>query len=137
MNKGSCLCGGVSLSTQINRHIGACHCSMCRKWSGSALLGVECETEVEFTGGENIAVYQSSSWAERGFCRQCGSHLFYRLKDKQHYYIPVGIFDDSEDLVFDLEVFIEEKPDYYCFANETKKLTGQELFAQFASAEDN
>ena len=38
--------------------------------------------------------------------------------------------------IFDLEVFVEEKPDYYCFADETIKLTGQELFAQFSSTED-
>ena len=44
----------------------------------------------------------------------------------------MGIFDNSEGLVFDLQVFIDEKPEYYSFANETKNMTGAELFAQFA-----
>ena len=132
--QGSCLCGAVSLTTQsINNHIAACHCSMCRKWGGGALLGAECENDLNFSGEENIGIYQSSEWAERGFCKKCGSHLFYRLKEKNHYYIPVGIFDNSEGLVFDLQVFIEEKPEYYCFANETQNMTGEELFAQFAA----
>lgn len=132
--QGSCLCGSVNLSTtQINPHVAACHCNMCRKWGGGALLGVECNDDMRFSGKENIAVYQSSQWAERGFCKQCGTHLFYRLKENNQYFIPAGIFDLSEDLVFDLQVFIEEKPEYYSFANQTKNLTGEELFAQFSS----
>ncbi|AFY91176.1 GFA family protein [Chroococcidiopsis thermalis] len=131
--KGSCLCGAVSLSTtSIDRHIAACHCSMCRKWGGGALLAVECGSDVSFQGEENIGIYQSSEWAERGFCKQCGSHLFYRLKQNQQYYIPAGIFDNDEGLVFEHQVFIDEKPAYYSFANETKNMTGAELFAQFA-----
>ena len=130
--KGSCLCGEVNLSTTgLNHHVAACHCSICCKWGGSALLGVDCGSEINFSGEENIGVYQSSEWGERGFCKKCGSHLFFRLKDKSYYYVPVGIFDYSEDFVFDTQVFIEEKPSYYSFANETKNMTGEELFAQF------
>jgi hypothetical protein len=131
--KGSCLCGAVSLSTtSIDRHIAACHCSVCRKWGGGALLAVECGSDVSFKGEENIGIYQSSEWAERGFCNKCGSHLFYRLKQNHQYYIPAGIFDNDEGLVFEHQVFIDEKPAYYSFANETKNMTGAELFAQFA-----
>ncbi|MGK7872713.1 MAG: GFA family protein [Xenococcaceae cyanobacterium] len=131
--KGSCLCGAVSVSTtSMNHHVTACHCGMCRKWGGGALLAVECGSDVSFSGEENIGVYQSSEWAERGFCNKCGSHLFYRLKQNDQYYIPVGILDNSEGLVFSHQVFIDEKPEYYSFANETKNMTGAELFAQFA-----
>jgi hypothetical protein len=132
--KGSCLCGAVKVSTNcMNPHVAACHCSMCRKWGGTALLGVECNGDINFEGEENIRVYQSSEWAERGFCLTCGSHLFYRLKENNHYYVPVGIFDEKSKLIFDLQVFIEEKPDYYSFANETKNMTGEELFTMFNS----
>jgi hypothetical protein len=135
MAKGSCLCGAVSLSSSsLKRHVAACHCSMCRKWGGGALLGVESDGDVSFSGEENIGVYQSSAWAERGFCNKCGTHLFYRLKDNNHYHIPVGILEHDEGLVFDLQVFIEEKPQYYSFANETKTMTGEELFAMFSSS---
>ena len=133
--KGSCLCGAISLSTtNINHHVAACHCSMCRKWGGGALLAVECGSEVSFRAEENIGIYQSSEWAERGFCKKCGSHLFYRLKRNNQYYIPVGIFDNDEGFVFEHQVFIDEKPEYYSFANETKNMTGAELFAQFTTS---
>ncbi len=95
-------------------------------------MAVECGSDVSFEGKENIGIYKSSEWAERGFCNKCGSHLFYKLKQNNHYYIPAGIFDDGEGFVFDNQVFIDEKPQYYSFANETKNMTGEEIFAMFA-----
>lgn len=45
--------------------------------------------------------------------------------------MAAGIFDDIDDVVFDHQIFIDEKPDNYQFANETHNLTGEEVFAQF------
>jgi len=130
---GSCLCGKVQiLAKSMSTHAGACHCGMCKKWTGGPLMAVDCGTAVSFSGEENIKVYSSSDWAERGFCKQCGSHLFYRLKENNLYIIPVGLFDNLDDIVFDHQVFIDEKPDYYEFSNKTKNMTGEEVFAQFS-----
>ena len=135
--QGSCLCGAVKLSTtNTNNEVGACHCGMCRKWGGSSFLAIDCGSEISFEGEDNIRIYQSSEWAERGFCQKCGSHLFYRLKQNNQHFIPVGIFDNSEGLVFDHQIFIDEKPKYYSFANETKNMTGEEVFAMFAASSE-
>ena len=96
-------------------------------------MAVECGTDVSFEGAEHMKVYNSSDWAERGFCQECGSHLFYRLKEQQLYIMPVGLFDGDVEFVFDHQVFIDEKPSYYCFSNETKNMTGAEVFAQFGA----
>jgi hypothetical protein len=131
--KGSCLCGTTRISVKMsNKSIGACHCQMCRKWGGGPLLVIDCGSDVEFASKENITIFNSSEWAERGFCKQCGTHLFYRLKANNQYFIPVGLFEQPQDFVFDHQIFIDEKPAYYCFANETNNLTGAEVFAQFA-----
>ncbi len=131
--KGSCLCGAVKIEAKtVSKSVGACHCNMCRKWTGGPLLAVDCGNDVNFEGENNIAVFDSSEWAERGFCAKCGSHLYYRLKQNKQYIMPVGIFDQREDLNFDHQIFIDEKPSYYCFANETRNLTGEEVFAQFS-----
>lgn len=130
---GSCLCGSVSLvATPKNDHVGACHCDMCRKWGGGPLLVVECEDDVRFDGAKNISVYNSSEWAERGFCQQCGTHLFYRFKDNGFYAIPVGLFDEKEQWQLADQVFIDNKPDYYSFAEKTRNLTEAEVIAQFS-----
>ena len=91
---------------------------------------VDCGTEVEIEGQNNLAVFESSEWANRGFCKSCGSNLFYRFKENQRYMVSASLFDHQFD--FTKQVFIEEQPKYYRFANETVKLTGEELFALFA-----
>jgi hypothetical protein len=132
--KGSCLCGAVNISTSVSNSVAACHCNMCRQWGGGPLLAVECGNDVSFNGKENIGIYQSSEWAERGFCNKCGSHLFYKYKQNDRYFMPVGIFDRNENFIFDSQIFIDEKPEYYCFANETKNMTGAEAFEEFTSS---
>jgi hypothetical protein len=134
---GSCLCGKVKVSAKsMSTHAGACHCGICRKWTGGPLMAVDCGTEVSFSGEEHIKVYNSSDWAERGFCSQCGSHLFYRLKEKNQHIMPVGLFENLDDIEFDHQVFIDDKPKYYDFANKTKNMTGEEVFAQFSSSSE-
>ncbi|RDB42845.1 GFA family protein [Halomonas sp. DQ26W] len=127
--RGSCLCGAVQLGVVARKqNLGACHCSMCRIWSGGPMLALESVSEVEIEGEENVTVYASSEWAERGFCQRCGTHLFYRLKTGDHYAIPVGLVDGGEAWSFDTQIFIDQKPNYYTFANETQDMTGQEVF---------
>lgn len=130
---GSCLCGAVRITVKnLSKNVGACHCRMCRKWGGGPFMAVDCGADVSFEGEENISVFDSSAWAERGFCNKCGSNLFYRVKESKQHFIPVGLFDDDQIFVFDHQVFIDEKPSYYCFSNETHDMTGAELFAKFA-----
>lgn len=130
---GKCLCGAVKvIAKTMSTHVGACHCSMCRKWTGGPLLAVDCKSDVEFEGKENVSVYNSSEWAERAFCSKCGTHLYYRLKEQDLYIMLAGLFDTDARLHFDHQIFIEEKPEYYSFANETKNMTGEEVIAQFS-----
>lgn len=134
--KGGCLCGAVLFTVEnIAANAGACHCAMCRKWGGGPFMGVDCGTEVSFEGTENISVFSSSEWAERGFCVKCGSHLFYRIKGKNRHIMPVGLFGADVHFIFTHQVFIDEKPAFYQFANETDDMTGKECFAKFASEE--
>jgi len=135
--KGSCLCGATRFTAKsISNKVGACHCGMCRKWGGGPLLAVDCGTDVSFAGEESISVFDSSAWAERGFCKKCGTHLFYRLKESKQHIMPAGLFDDEGSFIFDEQVFIDEKPSFYCFANETNDMTGAEIFAKYGPSSD-
>lgn len=95
-------------------------------------MEVDCGTDVSFEGEDNITVYNSSDWAERGFCKKCGSHLFYRLKESKQHMVPVGLFDDQEPFVFESQVFIDKKPSFYSFANKTNDMTAAEVFEKYA-----
>ncbi len=130
---GRCLCGAVRYSATLkSREIGACHCSMCRRWSGGPLLAVEVDGAVEFASADMIGTYRASEWGERGFCRRCGTNLFWRMQDGPHVALCAGTLDDDSGLSFTSEIFIDEKPDYYAFANDTTRLTGQQVFEMFA-----
>ncbi|MEQ9479143.1 MAG: GFA family protein [Algiphilus sp.] len=132
-HEGQCLCGAVHLKAQLkSNHVDACHCSMCRKWGGGPFLAVQCEGGVRFEGTEHVTTYQSSEWAERGFCKACGTHLFYRLREGGMYALPVGLLQQQEGWAFTEEIFIDEKPDFYSFVQDTKKLTGAEVFAEYS-----
>lgn len=134
--KAHCLCGAVRMTVkQASSSAGACHCSMCRRWTGGPLMAVDCGTEVSIEGEEHVSVFDSSAWAERGFCSKCGSHLFYRLKENRQFMLPAGLLDDEGGLIFDHQVFIDEKPPYYRFANETKDMTGAEIFAMYGASD--
>ena len=129
---GSCLCSAIHFTAKnIGNSVGACHCGMCRKWGGAPLMAVNCGTDVSFEGEDNISVFSSSDWAERGFCSQCGSHLFYRLKQSKQYIMPAGLFEDQEMFVFDNQVFIDKKPSFYSFANKTNNMTEAEMFEKY------
>lgn len=133
---GKCLCGAVRITAKnVGKSVGACHCHMCRTWGGGPLMAIDCGSDVIIDGAENVSVYDSSAWAERGFCRQCGSHLFYRIKESGEHIIPVGIFGSDEGFVFDNQVFIDEKPSFYSFSNKTHDMTGAEIFAKYGPPE--
>ncbi|MDC0662726.1 GFA family protein [Marinobacter sp. SS21] len=130
----NCLCGAVSIhAAAVSSKADVCHCAMCRKWGGGPLLALDAGTEVSIEGSQHVSVFDSSEWAQRGFCNRCGTHLFYRLKANGQYVLPAGLFTENQDrLALTHQVFIDHKPAFYEFANRTENLTGAELFAKFA-----
>jgi hypothetical protein len=121
---GGCLCGAVQFTAvQQNSDVGACHCGMCRRWTAGPFLEVE--------DAENLGVYRSSEWAERCFCKKCGTPLFYRLISKNSHFVSAETFDDRAGYALTSQIFIDEKPSYYEFANKTHNMTGAEVFAAF------
>ena len=130
---GHCLCNAVQLTATVLPHsVSACHCTMCRRWTGGPLMVFDCGTEVSFKGQEHIGLYRSSDWADRGFCQRCGSHLFFLYRQTGQYFVPAGLFDMEAPVSLDLQVFIDDKPAYYNFAEQTENLTAAEVFALYA-----
>lgn len=136
---GSCLCGAVRYT--IDKEVsetGACHCGMCRKFSGGVYLGVEVPPEsLQVDGADGLGVYTSSPWAERAFCKTCGSSLWYRVTapGPMHgtYHIGLGTLDSADGIALTGEIFIDRKPDGYSFAEKTKTMTEAEVMAMFAA----
>ena len=126
---GSCLCKAVQITAKIEHKVfEVCHCGMCRKWAGAPAMVLEPTTEVTFDDANNITVYESSEWAERGFCKTCGSNIFYRLKEDGRYFLQMGLFDETDGFEFKKQIFIDHKPDNYSFADKTETMTEAEVF---------
>lgn len=130
--KGQCLCGKVLLDTKVEKKVGVCHCGMCRAWGGGPMFAVQASEKPHFEGSEHINSYDTSDWAERAFCQHCGSHLYYRIKASDEYIVPVGLFRDQSGFELDHQIFIDHKPDYYAFANDTTNMTEAEVFAKYS-----
>lgn len=135
MISGRCLCGAVSITAEAENHnVTVCHCGMCNRWSGGISMFLDVIGVPKFEGAVNIGLYKSSEWGERGFCKVCGSSLFWKLTDKNRYTLSTGCLDDQSRLHFATQIYIEDKPAYYDFANDTIKQTGEEAIAAFVAS---
>jgi len=58
---GKCLCGSVTLEVEYaSNELAACHCRMCRNWSGGPMLALDCKDAVKISGDANVTRYASS-----------------------------------------------------------------------------
>lgn len=129
--KGMCLCKKVTIEVDETHEFDACHCTKCRRWTGGPFLAIHGGKNVTIVGEAFIAKYQSSEIAQRGFCRSCGTHLFYYLVAANEYFLSIGLFQNKSDFVFKSQIFIDSKPNYYQFADVTQELTEQQVFESF------
>ncbi|MBB4284622.1 GFA family protein [Roseospira goensis] len=131
---GGCLCGAVRFSVPLDAlHFSACHCAMCRRWGGGPMLAVDATAPVTWQGEDAIGRYRSSERAERCFCKHCGTSLFYYSIKKGQTVLNLGAFDDQDDFTMESQIFIDEKPPGYSFANETPTLTAADVYALYAA----
>jgi hypothetical protein len=128
-HRGHCLCGAVRFSAEhVETDHHACHCGMCRRWSGGSPFFATEVRGLVLEGTEHLGTYASSDWAERGFCRSCGTTLYYYLRPTQAYMMSVGAFDDPSKFRLVREIFIDRKPDGYAFAGDHPRWTESETF---------
>ena len=99
--RGSCLCGAVHYEVRLP--FGSfvnCHCSRCRKATGSAYAAnaVVAPDSFRWTRGEDlVARYdlpEARSFAT-AFCRHCGSPLPHLTRSGREVILPAGSFDDD------------------------------------------
>jgi len=135
---GKCLCGAITFTVASpSGRIGACHCKMCRTWSGGLVFAIEDARDLVISGEENLGVFKSSDWGERCFCKTCGTNLFWRSEQFNHTAVMAGSIEQEDRLTFASEIYVDRSPGYFAFANETNKMTEAEFLAQFAPPSDS
>ena len=96
---GGCLCGAIRYeSAEPPEWIGYCHCRMCQRAYG-ALYGLFVAVRGDafrYTQGQPT-YYQSSTWAKRGFCANCGSPIDFWFRGVTDPGVLIGTLDHPED----------------------------------------
>ena len=115
MKTGSCLCGGVAFEMRgYLKPITACHCTQCRKQTGNYWASTTSDdTNLHFSRKDTLAWYRASPTAQRGFCRECGSTLFWKADGRDTTSICAGSIDGPTGLKFAGHIFCEDAGDYY------------------------
>ena len=117
--KGSCLCGDVSY--EITGNVGVfqyCHCSRCRKFTGSAFASNIFTSPEQFSwikGDSLIATYEptNTKYFATSFCKQCGSSLPWKSKNGQIIIVPAGTLDDHPGIYPIQNIFCASKAEWY------------------------
>jgi hypothetical protein len=114
-HKGSCLCGKVTFEVHgALREIVFCHCGQCRKQTGLYYASTSAADEdLVIEGADNITWYHSSEKGRRGFCKHCGSALFWKYEGGDGTSIQAGSMDMPSKLVPGHHIFCEDKGDFY------------------------
>jgi hypothetical protein len=124
---GSCLCGTVSYELSGNLGIFQyCHCSRCRKFTGSAHganLLVSPDQFKWLSGEEYIGRYEpeNTKYFATSFCKHCGSSLPWLGKTKKAVVVPAGTLDTDPGIKPSQNIFWSSKAVWYKAANELVK----------------
>jgi len=98
---GGCQCGAIRFALSAPpKKVSICHCRMCQKAAGAPFASFADIEHDDFTWTRGKpAAFQSSSLAEREFCRDCGTPLSFRRIGGPRIEIMTGTFDRPDRVV--------------------------------------
>ncbi len=128
MYKGSCLCGSIQLTLEGGvTDIIHCHCSLCRKASGSAYATnafIDSEGLKLSDADNTLTFYESSTGKRKYFCKACGCPIYSsNSQSPERYRLRLGILDSE----------ITERPISHNFV--TSKANWEDLDAELPRSE--
>lgn len=97
---GGCQCGAVRYAlTGAPENACICHCRMCQKQFGSffGAFADVAPSSFRLTRG-SPGWFQSSDEARRGFCRDCGTPLFYEFLGNRRIAVSLGSLDRHSEV---------------------------------------
>ena len=101
----------------------ACHCTQCRKQTGNYWASTtSADADLHFTRKDTLAWYRASDIAQRGFCRACGSTLFWKADGRDTTSICAGAIDGATGLKLEGHIYCDNAGDYYEIAGGDYKL---------------
>ena len=119
---GGCLCGAVRFElVGPVEVINYCHCSRCRRRTGSAFATIAHARLADFrfvAGEERIAIFEPDGWSRRRFCSTCGSPLPGLNEEDGEVGIPAGLLDEDPVTRPSLHIMVGSKAPWYEICDE-------------------
>lgn len=125
---GECICGEVAF--EINGVLPKayqCHCSLCRKQSGSASNTGLMIAEKNFhwlKGEDNVSFFEKDTGFRSNFCSKCGSVVPNAFRDQPYVWVPVGSLDDSEPLEVAIQICVGSKASWDIVPSDVEQMDG-------------
>ena len=112
---GGCLCGAVRY--EINGSLPKvvyCHCEQCRKTSGHYVAATAVDIDdLNMTEDAGLTWYESSKTAKRGFCKICGSSIFWAPAHGKYMGVMAGPIAAPTGLSSREHIYTSDASDYY------------------------
>lgn len=113
--QGGCHCGSVrfEINGAINDTV-MCHCNLCRKLHGHVSSYARFDRQdLELVRDDGLRWYRLSEKTDRGFCKECGTGLFWRPVRTEHMAVMPGTLDQTGGIRTAGQIFCADKGDYY------------------------
>jgi len=112
---GGCACGAVRYRVSGDlRPVVACHCSQCRKaFTNYGAFTAARREGLAIDNEDAVTWFDSSPGVRRGFCRRCGSALFWDNAGNSFTSIAAGTLDQPSGLKQVRHIFVADKADFY------------------------
>jgi len=118
--RGSCLCGVVSYEIKAPfLRFAHCHCSRCRKATGSAHASNLYVSPAQFkwtSGHDHVMRFDlpvARSFATT-FCKHCGTPLPHHTRSGREIVVPAGSLNDEPSLRPQAHIFWDSRPSWSC-----------------------
>jgi hypothetical protein len=101
----------------------ACHCTQCRKQTGNYWASTHtADKDLTMLKSGTLGWYRASANAQRGFCKNCGSTLFWKKDGSDVTSVCAGSIDGKTDLKLAGHIYVADAGDYYEIAGGSYRL---------------
>tara|TARA_R110002049_G_scaffold117332_2_gene270553 strand:+ start:140091 stop:140528 length:438 start_codon:yes stop_codon:yes gene_type:complete len=139
VHHGHCLCGAVTVDvTGPLGTVSACHCGACTRWTGSVLMSLEIPRDRVRSAGP-IKTYASSSFAERAWCEDCGTAVWFadtKGDGAKVLELAPGLFDGFGGAKLTRVVYADSAPDGVALAGDLQRVSKADYEAENLHVED-
>ncbi|MGH7005305.1 MAG: GFA family protein [Alphaproteobacteria bacterium] len=121
MLAGKCLCGAVQYRVADEfAYAVNCHCSNCRRTTGSAfkpIAGIECEKFTVTRGRDGLLIFGSEA-AQDAHCATCGSLLYSLVRAGTYVHVPMGTLVDAPSIRPAMHIFVGSKAPWFTITDD-------------------